>query len=122
MNDTSAVAFASTLPPPAPSPLEVDAVLDVTLGAELAPPVKVCGCGRAHDAASWSALPLCGVQDDGEAEPYELRNCPCGSTLAVPLCAVVGCGAPATWTAEPSLRGYCEAHVDEWLRAEASFR
>jgi len=48
---------------------------------------KVCGCGREHDAASWSDLPLVGFMDldaDGD-ERLELRNCPCGSTVAVEL-------------------------------------
>ena len=52
MNDASPAALASTLPPPpyALSDLEQDAVLAVTLGAELAAEavIKVCSCGREH--------------------------------------------------------------------------
>jgi hypothetical protein len=43
---------------------------------------KRCGCGLTHDAAAWSCLPYVGVQRD-EFEALELRNCPCGSTLAI---------------------------------------
>lgn len=117
-------ALASTLPPPpALSPLEVDAVLDVALAADLddepgwTPEPKRCGCGREHDAAAWRALPFVGVQDDVDCR-FELRNCVCGSTIAVLLCAVNGCGERPTWRVE-GLRDYCEAHVNEWLRAEA---
>lgn len=43
---------------------------------------KRCGCGRTFDALAWAELPYVGRQDDGE-ELLELRNCPCGTTLAV---------------------------------------
>lgn len=43
---------------------------------------KHCGCGLAHDSDAWSNLPYLGVMGD-EADAFELRNCPCGSTLAV---------------------------------------
>ena len=46
--------------------------------------VKRCDCDREYDARSWSDLPLVGYQDDG-VEHLELRNCSCGSTLAVHL-------------------------------------
>lgn len=67
--------------------------------------IKGCGCGRTYTASEWKALPLRGVQrvvedldactcgkPDGQhrdgclgaASNIELRNCPCGSTLAVP--------------------------------------
>jgi hypothetical protein len=46
--------------------------------------VKRCGCGLEYDARSWSDLPLAGYQTD-DIENLELRNCPCGSTLAVHL-------------------------------------
>jgi hypothetical protein len=46
---------------------------------------KVCGrCARSFTQAEWAALPLLGVQVFPD-EKLELRNCPCGSTLAVPL-------------------------------------
>lgn len=123
MNDASPAAFASTLPPPpALSDIEVDAVLDVALGDELAGPVKRCGCGREHDAEAWARLPFCGVQEDAELR-LELRHCPCGSTLAVVLCSVAGCSSrPSWWRAEPSLADYCERHANEWLRAEDEAR
>lgn len=55
----------------------------------------MCKAGRDHgaiklDTSSWTALELVGVQvtpedEDGPEERLELRNCPCGSTLARPL-------------------------------------
>lgn len=53
-------------------------------------PVKICTkCSTPYDAESWAALPYVGEQvfpeadEYGDAERIELRNCPCGSTLAV---------------------------------------
>lgn len=44
---------------------------------------KRCACGRVHDAAAWRALPYVGRWQLVDDEPaLELRNCPCGSTLA----------------------------------------
>ncbi len=43
---------------------------------------KSCGCGRIHDAFAWIALPYVGVMAD-DVESLELRNCACGSTLAI---------------------------------------
>ncbi len=80
-------------------------------------PPKVCGCGRSYDADAWAALPLVARVLD-TVEPFEMRNCECNSTLAVPLCAVHGCELRTMWTVEESLGGYCEAHVREWLMAE----
>lgn len=122
MSNTSPAAFASTLPPPpALSPLEVDAVLDVALAADVdepewTPEPKRCSCGREHDAAAWKALPYCGVQEDVDAR-FELRHCVCGSTIAVLLCAVEACPERPTWRVE-NLRDYCEAHTREWMLAE----
>jgi hypothetical protein len=50
--------------------------------------IKTCGCGRSYGRKSWRALPFVGRQhtpkdDYGPAETIEMRNCPCGSTLAV---------------------------------------
>lgn len=45
-------------------------------------PKKCSCCNRVHEAASWTALPLKGIQKD-EWEAMELRNCQCNSTLAV---------------------------------------
>ncbi|MDB4946208.1 MAG: hypothetical protein JWP97_5742 [Labilithrix sp.] len=47
------------------------------------PPVRVCGCGRSHDRDEWQGLRLVGLQEDGEGGELELRNCQCGSTLAI---------------------------------------
>lgn len=77
---------------------------------------KVCGCGIAHDHIGWSALPVAGVMRD-DVEALELRNCPCGSTIAVQLCIVDGCGERPTYAAD-DLRDYCNAHAREWLMAE----
>ena len=122
MNDASPAALASTLPPPpyALSDLEQDAVLAVTLGAELAAEavIKVCSCGREHTEQGWSALSYCGVQADGD-ERFELRHCACGSTIAIQLCIVDGCGARPVWKTEaPTLADYCDEHATEWLMAE----
>lgn len=47
--------------------------------------IKQCGCGRSFTEETWRALDYCGRMDLGEEdEPaLELRNCPCGSTLAI---------------------------------------
>jgi hypothetical protein len=45
---------------------------------------KACGCGRTHSLAAWIALPLVGHQKD-DVEDLELKDCQCGSTLAVLL-------------------------------------
>lgn len=39
-------------------------------------------CGRVHGARQWRLLPYVGIQHFGE-EQLELRNCVCGSTLAI---------------------------------------
>ena len=49
---------------------------------------KTCGaCGCSYTADKWRALPLKGIIDDrrehADGERLELRNCTCGSTLAV---------------------------------------
>lgn len=38
--------------------------------------------------------------------------------LAPLVCAVGGCPGEPSWTAEATLAGYCDAHVNEWLTAE----
>ena len=43
--------------------------------------VKVCSCSRAYDAEGWEALHFVGVQP-GEPD-LVLKNCLCGSTLAL---------------------------------------
>jgi len=39
---------------------------------------KRCGCGRTHTRAEWLTLPFVGL-----SYGLELRNCACGSTIAV---------------------------------------
>ncbi len=46
---------------------------------------KTCSCGRRYTREEWESLPLLGRQA-GEPD-LELRNCWCGSTLAVALTA-----------------------------------
>lgn len=56
-------------------------------------PVARCGCGREYCRSEWRALKLVGIQEfppipgspEFFVEPLELRNCPCGSTKAVPV-------------------------------------
>ena len=52
---------------------------------------KTCGCGLVHDESRWLELPFVGYQDfpavaELQAERLELRNCRCGSTLAIRVC------------------------------------
>lgn len=74
--------LASTLPPPYDS-----AIFRAAKSARYRVPVwgsfpKSCACGRQHSASEWARLPYCGEHDDGEIV-LELRNCACGSTIAV---------------------------------------
>ena len=43
---------------------------------------KACGCGRVFSAHEWETLQFVGKMID-EVETLEMRNCPCGSTIAV---------------------------------------
>lgn len=52
---------------------------------------KQCACGRSFSEAEFVALPFVGHQESASAPVQELRNCPCGSTLAV---EVPGTGSP----------------------------
>lgn len=65
---------AETLPP-GPHPLIEASVFGI----------KQCPCcGSAFTHAEWKALEFVGIQSfDGDPEELELRNCPCGSTIAV---------------------------------------
>lgn len=52
--------------------------------------IKKCGCGRRFSRAQWDALTYVGRIDTpadayGPAESCELRNCSCGSTIALDL-------------------------------------
>lgn len=54
-------------------------------------PYKSCACGAAYSLQDWAALRLVGYQKIKEGEPVlEMRECRCGSTLAVKhVCAEV---------------------------------
>jgi hypothetical protein len=50
----------------------------------------ICAHGHNHedlkrDAARWAQLKYIGIQSFGGGDDLELRNCACGSTLAVPI-------------------------------------
>jgi hypothetical protein len=47
--------------------------------------IKVCRCGRDFTEATWAQLARVGLMSDGEGGCLSLRNCACGSTLAVPF-------------------------------------
>lgn len=44
---------------------------------------KKCGCGTEHYAGSWTELSFVGFMDDGDGGRIEMRDCGCGSTIAV---------------------------------------
>ena len=44
---------------------------------------KACRCGASWSGEEWKTLVLVGYADGGEDGELELRNCVCGSTLAV---------------------------------------
>lgn len=46
--------------------------------------VRSCGCGLSFTVEEWVLLPLIGEMGD-EIETVELRNCHCGSTLAIEM-------------------------------------
>ncbi|HSO32662.1 MAG TPA: hypothetical protein VLT33_09100 [Labilithrix sp.] len=50
---------------------------------------KVCRCGASWSPASWATLTLVGYADGAEDGELELRNCRCGSTLAVKRAATL---------------------------------
>lgn len=45
--------------------------------------MKRCSCGKEYDPDEWQNLPYVGVWDLGIGTVLSLRNCSCGSTLAV---------------------------------------
>jgi len=53
--------------------------------ADTIPPMKQCRCGAAYDAEAWARLEYVGVQDAGDGERYERRNCTCSRTIAIEL-------------------------------------
>jgi len=46
--------------------------------------LKRCSCGIAYTAEGWSKLSCRGILDDG-VERLEIRNCSCGSSIAIVL-------------------------------------
>ena len=44
--------------------------------------VKQCACGQSFTIEQWRRLKRLGELDDG-VDLLELRDCPCGSTLAI---------------------------------------
>ena len=45
---------------------------------------KVCSCGLHHTRHDWEDLETPGLWDLGD-EVFDLRNCMCGSTMALPV-------------------------------------
>ena len=71
--------FLKTMPWVAP---EVPSIVISTV-----PIIKKCGCGQTYTKDEWEKLEfVCvfDVEEDG-AQDAELRNCPCGSSIAVYL-------------------------------------
>lgn len=75
----------TTAPPDALLTHLTDRLLASLLAPPRVPAFKVCGCGAVYDATSWRALPYVGVQRLDDEPDLELRNCVCGSTIAVPV-------------------------------------
>lgn len=49
-------------------------------------PFKTCSCGRSFSREQWSQLDFVGIWKLDEFEiPLELRNCLCGSTIAIKI-------------------------------------
>jgi len=44
--------------------------------------IKRCSCGACYTEQQWESLPIVGDQGD-DVEDIELRNCTCGSTIAI---------------------------------------
>ena len=80
-----------------------------------------CACGRRYDATAWAMLDFCGCQYvpatvDAPAELFELRNCVCGSTLAVDIFTAALAAADADKDALEAL-GRAERD-DDWTTVE----
>ena len=60
---------------------------------------KLCGCGRLYELQEWEKLHYVGDMDD-TVEVLEMRNCVCGSTIAI----VIG-------TSRKVPKKLCEAHL-----------
>jgi hypothetical protein len=51
--------------------------------------LKTCACGLGYDVDAWRGLVFVGVHREGGGYPdLELRNCSCGSTMAVEVSEV----------------------------------
>jgi DnaJ-class molecular chaperone len=50
--------------------------------------IKICGCGADFTRRQWKRLPHAGEMADGLGGVLELRNCACGSTIAIQLRSV----------------------------------
>jgi hypothetical protein len=48
-------------------------------------PYKTCSCQKAYSRESFDALPGPGDWNVGDGEILRLRNCTCGSTIAVQI-------------------------------------
>ena len=64
--------------------------LDAALADTVRPPppvfcrdLKQCACGAVYTPGEWLSLKYVGQMDDGDGGWLELRNCVCGSTIAV---------------------------------------
>lgn len=57
---------------------------------------KACACGADHTLAEWLRLPVVGRQCWPGEPVLEMRNCACGSTLAVELPARPSVPPPRT--------------------------
>jgi hypothetical protein len=53
--------------------------------ADTIPVIKRCLCGASYTDETWKALRYVGLQDLGDGELAELRDCTCSSTLAIEL-------------------------------------
>jgi CheY-like chemotaxis protein len=60
------------------NPFVLEEMLEALRRRRSMPIVKTCGCGRAFTMPQWKALAPCGRMGD-----MELRNCWCGSSLAL---------------------------------------
>lgn len=66
---------------------EAEEALELSSKQRPAVAVECRRCGAQHGFDDWVKLKALGLQEQGDllGEPLELRNCECGSTLAMPL-------------------------------------
>lgn len=60
------------------NPYVLEEILDAVRQRKDAEVVKRCSCSREYTRSGWKRLPRIGAMG-----PVELRNCPCGSTMAL---------------------------------------